>query len=262
MLSIGSILIIALVVSLLFLGCLYAIQRRTGNAGIVDFGWSATLGILAILYAILAAGDPLRRLVLGLIAGGWSLRLSWYLLKDRVLVPQEDGRYQTLRQHWGERAQRMLFGFFMAQGGLDVILSLSFLAVALNPQPFGSVTDWLAIGLFFIALGGESLADRQLAAFRREPSNHGKTCRVGLWRTSRHPNYFFEWLHWWVYVGLAIGSPHAWLAWPAPFLMLYFILYVTGIPPTEAQALASRGEDYRAYQKTTSAFFPWFPKKV
>ena len=105
------------------------------------------------------------------------------------------------------------------------------------------------------------LADRQLVRFKRRPESRGKTCREGWWRYSRHPNYFFEWLHWWSYVALAAGSSYWWVTLLAPAAMLHFLLNVTGIPPTEAQALASRGEDYRQYQRTTSVFIPWFPKK-
>ena len=105
-----------------------------------------------------------------------------------------------------------------------------------------------------------SLADRQLSAFKADPANRGRTCRQGLWRWSRHPNYFFEWVHWLAYVPLAWGS--SW--WPAtllaPAIMLYLVTKVTGIPPTEAQSLRSRGEDYADYQRTTSAFFPWPPR--
>jgi hypothetical protein len=81
-------------------------------------------------------------------------------------------------------------------------------------------------------------------------------CREGLWRYSRHPNYFFEWLHWWAYVFLAIGSPLWWLPMLGVAVMFLFLTRVTGIPPTEAQALRSRGDAYRAYQRTTNAFFP------
>jgi steroid 5-alpha reductase family enzyme len=115
--------------------------------------------------------------------------------------------------------------------------------------------------IWCVSVGNTVLADRQLARFKRRPESRGKTCREGWWRYSRHPNYFFEWLHWWSYVALAVGANYWWLTLLSPSVMLYILLKVTGIPPTEAQALASRGEDYRQYQRTTSAFVPWFPKK-
>jgi steroid 5-alpha reductase family enzyme len=93
------------------------------------------------------------------------------------------------------------------------------------------------------------------------PANRGKTCQEGLWRYSRHPNYFFEWLHWFAYVSWAAGSGLEWLAWMGPVIMLWFLVKVTGIPASEAQSLKSRGEEYREYQRRTSAFIPWFRKK-
>ncbi|MGH8164637.1 MAG: DUF1295 domain-containing protein, partial [Rhodanobacteraceae bacterium] len=111
-----------------------------------------------------------------------------------------------------------------------------------------------------LSVFGETIADRQLARFRANPANDGKTCREGLWRYSRHPNYFFEWLHWFAYVALAIGSPLWWLALAGPVVMFVFLRFISGIPYTEAQALRTRGDDYRAYQHDTSMLFPWFPK--
>ena len=104
-------------------------------------------------------------------------------------------------------------------------------------------------------------ADAQLHRFKQDPANKGKTCQVGLWHYSRHPNFFFEWLIWVSYALYAMGSPSGAWGWLSPALMLYFVTKVTGIPATEAQALRSRGDEYRKYQQTTSAFFPWPPKK-
>ena len=106
---------------------------------------------------------------------------------------------------------------------------------------------------------GETVADRQLLAFKRDPAHRGRTCRAGLWRYSRHPNYFFEWVLWCGFGAFGLTGPLGWLGLAAPFLILFTILFETGIPPTEAQALASRGEDYRRYQRTTRAFVPWPP---
>ena len=106
-----------------------------------------------------------------------------------------------------------------------------------------------------------SFASALRAAFREDPGNRGKTCRNGLWAWSRHPNYFFEWLHWFTYVLLAVGSHTFLLSLAGPVVMLVFLDRVSGIPWTEAQALRSRGEDYRRYQQEVSAFFPWPPRR-
>jgi len=114
--------------------------------------------------------------------------------------------------------------------------------------------------IWIVAIGGESLADSQLAQFRSDPAGGGQVCRDGLWRYSRHPNYFFEWVHWWAYVAIGIAAPWGWLTIAGPVLMYSFITRLTGIPPTEARALVTRGDAYREYQRTTNAFFPGPPR--
>jgi steroid 5-alpha reductase family enzyme len=112
-----------------------------------------------------------------------------------------------------------------------------------------------------LAVGGETLADHQLARFRANPGNYGQVCREGLWAWSRHPNYFFEWLHWFTYLLLALGSARWRLALSGPVLMLLFLYRLSGIPWTEAQSLRSRGDAYRRYQREVSAFIPLPPRR-
>jgi len=242
-----------------FLWCLAALvmaagwlwQRKHRNAGIVDVLWTLGIGGGAILYAALLDGAPLPRALLGILAGLWSLRLALHLA-HRVMGEPEDGRYRQLREHWHGHQGKM-FLMFQFQALLIVAFSIAFLAVARNPV--SSATFWTAASIV-----GESIADRQLARFRADPANRGRTCRAGLWRYSRHPNYFFEWLHWFTYVALAVGSRIGWLSLVGPVVMYVFLRWVSGIPFTEAQALRTRGEDYRRYQRSTPLLFPWFPR--
>jgi len=240
---------------------LWVVQRTTANAGIVDVGWAAGIGILGVLFAITSDGYATRRMIAGAMIGIWSLRLAVYLLTDRVVGHPEEGRYQTLRAKWGSKANRNLLVFFQVQAVLALLFALPILTVVHNKTSRLTFGDYLGVVIWVIAVGCTALADRQLAHFKRRPESRGKTCREGLWRYSRHPNYFFEWLHWWAYAAMAIGATYWWVPVMAPIIMLFFLLKVTGIPPTEAQALASRGDDYREYQRTTSAFVPWFPKQ-
>ena len=243
------------------MAALWLVQLRTRDAGIVDVGWSLSLGVLAAWLAFGGGGDPGRRALLAVVAGAWSLRLGLHLLIDRVLAHGEDGRYQMLREAWGSREQPYMFLFFQAQALISGLFAIPFAVIAFNPRPLGPL-DLAAVVIWLIAVVGESVADRQLARFKSDPSSKGRTCRVGLWSVSRHPNYFFEWIHWFTYVILAIGAPHAWLALIGPVVMLLFLLRVTGIPYTEKRALLSRGEDYARYQREVSSFVPWFPRKV
>jgi steroid 5-alpha reductase family enzyme len=240
---------------------LWLVQRRTGNAGVVDVGWAGITGGLAVWYGVFGDGIAERRVLLAVLGGVWGWRLAWYLLRDRVWGQPEEGRYVTLRDNWSPRADRAFFVFFQAQALAAVVLSVPFALAAVQTGPFPGGLDIAALVLVAGGVLGETLADRQLAAFKREPQARGRTCRRGLWRYSRHPNYFFEWVLWCGFGVLGLGGPVGWLGLAAPLTILVSILFITGIPPTEAQAVATRGEDYRRYQRTTSPFIPWPPRR-
>lgn len=237
----------------------WLIQRRTHDAGIVDAAWTFGVGLLAVAFCWGSDGDLSRRIVVALLSLAWSLRLGGYIVYRLATLP-EDGRYQQLKQQWGTNAQTRLFFFYQFQALGAVLFALPMLLAAQNSQPWG-IADYCGLGIWLFAIAGEAIADQQLAHFRASSQNRGQVCRIGLWNYSRHPNYFFEWLHWWAYVLLASGASWGWLSIFAPLAMLYFITQVTGIPPTEAQAVRSRGDAYREYQRTTSPFFPWPPKQ-
>jgi steroid 5-alpha reductase family enzyme len=241
---------------------LWIIHLLIRNAAIVDVGWAAGLGILALFYAAAGPGYAARKWAMASMAGFWGLRLAAYLLFARVLGHPEEGRYVQLRKEWKTNlALRFLF-FFEFQALLEVVLSLPFLLVCMNPRAPLGVVEKTGAGIWLVAIIGEAIADQQLNRFKKDPANKGKTFRGGLWKYSRHPNYFFEWMIWVGYAVFALGSPWGWLSLISPALILYFLLSVTGIPATEAQAIRTRGNEYRAYQRTTSSFVPWFPKKA
>jgi steroid 5-alpha reductase family enzyme len=233
----------------------WVIHLRMRNAAIVDVGWALGLPILACCYATRLEPGP-RGWILAALVIVWGVRLAAYLFVTRVIGHEEDGRYVELRRGWGDRASLYFFVFFQAQVLLDLLLSLPLWLVMRERAPLGFVEP-IAIGLWAVALAGEAIADRQLAAFRRSAHAPGAVCDRGLWAYSRHPNYFFEWLIWVAYALYASTASWGWLAWTAPALMLFFLFRVTGIPATEAQALRSRGDAYRRYQRTTSVFVPW-----
>jgi len=236
----------------------YGIRAR--NFSYVDIGWAANFALLALVYGGLGRGAGARRALIAAMFAAWGLRLARHLAR-RIAGAPEEGRYADLRRRWGAAGEAALnarmLRFFLLQGGLDLLLSLPLLVACQNPAAAIRPLEWAGLVLWSVGLAGESLADRQLARFKADPANHGRVCATGLWRYSRHPNYFFEWTIWVAYATFALGSPpwgYAALAMPA--LMLYFLLNVTGVRATEAQALRSKGEAYREYQRRTSAFVP------
>ena len=263
-------------IALIFVACemtvTWLVARKLRNNGIVDIVWSAGFAPLALLYFFLShAGQrefdtyP-RWIAITTMVVIWSLRLGSHLLvRVRAHHPLEDVRYAKLREEWGTNVDARMFGFFQLQGLLQVLLSVPVMVVRLDENRYSDgiglgLSGCLGVALWLTGLLGESLADRQLARFRADPANKGKVCQTGLWNYSRHPNYFFEWLVWVGYAVFALGSPWGWLGLIAPALMLHFLLNVTGIPMTEELSLKSKGDAYRDYQRTTSAFVPWFKK--
>jgi len=249
-----------------FFGCqlvmfaLWLRQRRTQRADWVDVAWSALIGVQAVAFALVGDGAIEKRVLTALMAGTWSLRLTRHLWVRVGGHDEEDGRYQAMREHWGPRTDFRLLWFFIAQALIAWLFALP--AWVLANDPGSALNGWVlaGVGIWLVSLAGESIADRQLARFRADPADRGAVCKVGLWRYSRHPNYFFEWLHWFAWPLAAMGAPNQWIAWAGPVVMLAFLYRVSGIPYTERQALKSRGEAYREYQRTTSAFIP-LPRK-
>lgn len=234
-------------------------QRKSQNAGIADVLWAYGLGGSAFYYAVMVQGALLPRVLAGLLATLWFARLGTHIF-NRVMSESEDGRYQAMRGYFGENINVFHFFFFLAQAFMAWLFALPVWIAAHSQDQAISLPLILGVVVAIIAFTGECVADRQLSSFRSNPANRGKTCRQGLWRYSRHPNYFFEWLHWFAYPLFAWHAPLGIWVWLAPVFMLLFLYFITGIPYTERQALRSRGEDYRDYQRTTSAFIPWRPK--
>ena len=236
----------------------YLVARKVKLMAIVDTIWTAGLGLGALVYHTIADFESVRSWVVLLLVLMWSFRLSFHLFKDRVFAGHEDPRYKALAEHWGEKAAINFYYLFLAQIVFIALFLLPVTAAMSHPATGWVWTDTLAIAIALLAMTGEGIADRQLAAFRANPDNKGGVCRKGLWRYSRHPNYFFEFVHWFAYVAFAAAAP---LAWLGPVAMYVFLRFLTGVPPAERSSLKSRGDAYREYQSTTNAFFPWIPRK-
>jgi steroid 5-alpha reductase family enzyme len=237
----------------------WALCVRVNNYSFLDAAFSYGLAVLAPFYAWNAPGYLPRKAAFVALGVAWSLRLGTYILL-RILRhhPSEDVRYEALRERW--KGPWMFLLFFEMQAVLVVLFSLPFLVAAFNPAPAFHPLELAGLGLAVVALLGETTADWQMQAFKKNPLNRNAVCQAGLWNYSRHPNYFFEALLWCALALAALPSPWGWICLLCPALMLYFLLRVTGIPLTEEYAVKSKGEAYRQYQRTTSALVPWFKK--
>lgn len=235
--------------------------RKIRNAGVVDIFWAFNFAVIAGLVCWLADGYASRKAVVCLLAALWSLRLGLYLLiRVGGHLSEEEGRYKQLRSDWGPNPDRAFFIFFQAQALSCVFLAIPFFITAMNPDPEMTLLEYAGAGLWLLSIIGEGLSDWQLKKFKSDPANKGKVCQYGLWNYSRHPNYFFQLMIWISVFVFSLSSPYGWISAVCPLTIGYLIFKVTGIPMTEEQALRSKGDAYREYQRSTSVFVP-LPKK-
>lgn len=237
------------------------LSRRLNNYSFVDVTWALSFAPVALLYALLGQGWAPRRYAIAALVGGWSLRLGIHLwLRVAAHHPEEDPRYAVLRERWKNNLATKFLFFFLMQALLTWLLMLPVRLIVAETAPSFHTLEYIGLGLWAAALVGEAVSDAQLARHRRQKKDSPGICREGLWKYSRHPNYFFQSLLWWGLFLMALPAPWGWTAVAAPLAMLHFLLNVTGIPLTEKLSVRKRGDAYREYQRTTSAFIPWFPK--
>ena len=252
-LSLLSFAIVSFIMILVFLWGL-----KIKNNGVVDVFWAFNFLVIATVIWFLADGNNDRKNLVSGLAALWSLRLGIYL-GIRVLghLKEEEGRYKQLRLEW---SNTKFFFFFQMQALSNVFLCIPFFIIALNKSEQVSLTEYIGAALWLLSIIGEGLSDWQLRHFKKDSRNKGKVCQYGFWNYSRHPNYFFQFMIWVSVLMFAIPSPYGWLAVLCPLSIGYLLFKVTGIPMTEEQAIRSKGEAYKEYQRTTSAFIP-LPKK-
>lgn len=226
------------------------------DVSIVDIAWGPAFIVVAAIGAVVGGlSHPRAPLVLGLVFV-WGLRLATYLFVRNRGRP-EDYRYGGMRKKHGRRFWWVsFFTVFLLQAALVLLISLPLQTIFWTgaPPPLGLV-DALALLLVGTGLFFETVADLELARYRRDPANQGRVMDRGLWRYSRHPNYFGDALVWWGFglFGLASGHP---VGLVGPLLMTFLLLRVSGVALLEA-TIAERRPEYASYVARTSAFFPW-----
>jgi steroid 5-alpha reductase family enzyme len=244
----------------------WVIQQRSGNSGWVDTIWTFGVGLTGAAGALASTGGgwQARQILVASFAGVWALRLGIHIASRSVKIPN-DPRYAEKIKAWGKDASRQMFLFLQIQALAGIPLVTSMFVAAHRPGDGFNVWDVAAILVMTVAIYGEGLADWQLHRFKSKPDNKGGINDAGLWKWSRHPNYFFEAQGWLTYPLIAIDLtgqyPFGFLALAGPACMYWLLVYVSGIPPLEEHMLRSRGEAFRAYQHRTNAFFPGPPRQ-
>lgn len=251
----------ALLLLVLFMTLIFAIAMRVKDNSIVDIAYGCAFILVAwSSYGLYASGHPRQQLLLLLISV-WGLRLATHIFMRKRKEDGEDVRYRQWRESWGKTfVWRSFLQIFMLQGAVVWGVALPVLLVMTQPGGALGWLDFCGVLIWLIGFGCEALGDYQLLRFKQRPENRGKIIQCGLWRYTRHPNYFGEATLWWGIFLIALNAPYGASALISPVLIAFLLLKVSGIPMLEAK-YADR-PDFEDYKQRTNAFFPWFPKSA
>ena len=233
---------------------LISVIRR--DVSIVDSLWSIMFIIVAAVYANTLLQTGPRAVLILFLVGIWASRLSAYITW-RNWGEDEDRRYQAIRANNEPNfAFKSVYIVFLLQAVIAWLISLPLLGAIASQAPIGPL-DYLGIGIWILGMLFEAGGDYQLARFKADPSNRGRVMDRGLWRYTRHPNYFGNACIWWGFGTIALASG-AWWALLSPLLMTILLLKVSGVSLLE-QDIGERRPGYADYIKRTNAFLPWLP---
>lgn len=258
MASLLDILILAAGIAVAAFSLVWLVSVAVRDASVVDLIWGPAFVMLAWFYWWVTGGGGPRGTLGLLLVTVWGLRLGAHLARRNIGKP-EDYRYQAMRRGWGPRFWWVsLFTVYWLQAVLLWIVSFPLLQIQAAPVPLG-VVGWAGAVVAVVGFLFEAIGDHQLTRFRSDPSNEGKVLSEGLWRYTRHPNYFGDAVFWWGITALASEVPGWWWILPGPVLMTVLLMNVSGVPLLEAR-LAETRPRYADYVRRTNAFVPWFPK--
>lgn len=230
------------------------------NNGVVDVGWGAGFVLVAWLLLFLRLPASFAQVVVALLITLWGSRLFAHILR-RNMGKAEDFRYANFRKAWGKWAvPRAFLQVYMLQAVFMFLISLPVILTPETPVPTGSALFIIGSLVFVIGFAFEAIGDKQLADFLQKPENKGKLMTEGLWRYTRHPNYFGEAAIWWGVFLVALSGGASWVSVIGPVTITLLLLFVSGVPMLE-KAMQNR-PGYREYAAATSMFVPWFPRRV
>jgi steroid 5-alpha reductase family enzyme len=252
----ASAAIVGLTVALGTATALWTLSVKLRDASVADIGWGPGFALLAWLYAAWPGAFGQRPVLVAVLLTMWGMRLGWHLYQRHR---DEDPRYQAMRAVRGDSFWwRSLFIVFWLQAAILWFVALPVLAAARPPHPLATL-DLIGALVFCAGFAFEAVADRQLARFRANPANRGRVLDTGLWRYTRHPNYFGDALLWWGIFIIACATPGGWWTAASPLAMTWLLLRVSGVTLLERTLKASK-PGYEQYMRRTPAFVPWRPR--
>lgn len=261
-----SILFVA-ALAIAYITIVFVVAQVIGRMDIVDVAWGGAFIVIALSSYMFGSGGALQTLVTVLVLV-WGIRLGYYIFRRILNSKKEDERYSDMRKKWRENvAVNAYFRVFLVQGLLAVVISASVIAINLyEPTALDTFFGANEIGvaalfgtlLWLVGFWFEAVGDAQLKAHLANPENKGKLMTSGLWRYTRHPNYFGEATQWWGIWVISLSVPLGWMTIIAPLTITLLLVYVTGVPLTEQRFEGRKG--WKEYRARTSKFLPLPPK--
>lgn len=244
----------------LYMTTVFFIALYKKNNSIVDIAWGLGF-ILIAFYTLVTCGNFfIPQFLVTAMIFAWGMRLSTHIY-FRNKNKSEDPRYAQWRKEWGPYViVRSFFQIFMLQGLMMIIIALPIIAINSSNISELKIITLAGFAIWLLGFLFEAIGDFQLVRYIKNPNNRGKIMMEGLWRYTRHPNYFGEVTQWWGIYCMALSVPYGWLTIISPLTITFLILYVSGIPMLEKQF--ENNKDFQQYKKETSAFFPWFVDKT
>ncbi|PKM55855.1 MAG: steroid 5-alpha reductase [Firmicutes bacterium HGW-Firmicutes-5] len=250
----------ALIILFIYFTCLFLLGQVLSDNSIVDIGWGGGFVILAIAGLILGKQLSAAHLLTTALVLLWGVRLVIHLAKRNIGKP-EDYRYVQMRVRWGNKWPRLkaFLNVYMLQMVVMYVVALPIIALVGKSVDLG-IFSLIGSIVFVIGYLFEVIGDEQLRRFKALPENRGKIITSGLWRYTRHPNYFGEAMIWWGIYLTVLEAPGTMWTFIGPLLITLFLRYVSGVPMLEKKY--KDREDFKAYKAVTPVFVPWFPKKM
>jgi steroid 5-alpha reductase family enzyme len=245
---------------LIFFSIIFLIAQARKNNGLVDIAWGLGFVIVAIYSYIASDFKTIRGSLLTLLVILWGARLAYYLFKRNWNTP-EDYRYVNMRKRWGTKFVylKMFLNVYMLQLVLLYMIAQPILSTNSSSTDGLSILDYIGLAVWIVGYFFEVVGDNQLKAFKSKPENKGKLMTSGLWKYTRHPNYFGEAMMWWGIYFIALSVENGWTTFYSPLIITLLLLFVSGVPLLEKRYKSH--PEFKDYASRTSKFIPLPPKR-